>query len=308
MTAAWPRALREGDRVALVSPASKPDRVLLGKGIGLLESWGLVVEDLTAEPVGWRAGSDVDRRLQLQRALDDEGVCAVICTRGGFGSARIVDGMAFDRFVDRAAAFVGFSDATTLHTALNVRGLVTFHGPSLAWHPNNGDDPLDSIAAASLRSSLFDWPPETVLSDSSEATHVLSSGGLTVGPLIGGDLSTLASGAGTASQLDASSAIVFLEETEEPPPTIDRLLTQLGRSGSLDGAIGFVVGQLTACDVPGAIAVLAEHLAQFDAPILGGVSVGHGRHQRTLALGAVVEIDPHQGTLRYVDVERSRVP
>lgn len=299
MTTVWPRPLRTGDRVALVSPASKPDQELLEKGIGLLRSWGLVVEDFAPEPVGWRAGSDGDRRQHLQRALDDAGIRAVFCTRGGFGSARIIDGMSFDRFVDRAAAFVGFSDATTFHTELNACGLVTFHGPALAWHENNGNDPIDSIAATSMRSNLFNRPPETLRSDSRNSTHVLSTGVPTVGPLVGGNLSTLASGAGTRSKLNARGSIVFLEETEESALTIDRLLTQLDRSGSLDGAIGFVIGQVVYCDTATAISVLKEHLDSFEVPILGGVSAGHGMDQQTLALGAVVEIDPEHGALRY---------
>lgn len=302
MTTVWPAALSEGDRVALVSPASMPDPGLLDKGVRLLESWGLVVEHRGSEPVGWRAGSDDDRRRQLQRALDDEGFRAIICTRGGFGSARIVDGMSFEKFVDRAAVLVGFSDVTTFHTALNARGLVTFHGPALAWHPNNGDEPHDSITASSLRSCLFDRPPESLRSDPHESKHALSSGGRTVGRIVGGNLSTLASGAGTESQLNGDGAIVFLEETEEPHPTIDRLLTQLRRSGALAGTIGFVIGQMHECrERPDVIDVLKDHLAYFRVPILGGVPVGHGQDQRTLALGAIVEIDPQEGTLRYLD-------
>ena len=302
MQPAWPRALQEGDQVAFVSPASKPCKERLGKGISLLQSWGLVVEDLSPEPVGWRAGSDADRQAHLQRALDEEAFRAVICTRGGFGASRIVDRISFNRFVERAAAFVGFSDATTLHTALNAHDVVTFYGPALAWDPKNGEHPPRSIAADSLRSALFDRPPQAVSSDPAEPTRSLSKGETAVGRLVGGNISPLASGVGTPSQLRATGAIVLLEEIEEPHLTIDRLLTQLGRSGSLDGAAGFVVGQLPVPDVEKALAVIEEHLAQFDVPILGGVPVGHGEHQRTVALGAVVEIDPAEGTLRYVEV------
>jgi len=181
-------------------------------------------------------------------------------------------------------------------------GLVTFHGPALAWHVNNGDEPRGSITASSLRSILFDRPPKELRSDPCENTRALSSGGRTVGRLIGGNLSTLASGAGTRWPLEANDAIVFLEETDEPHPTIDRLLTQLRRSGALDGAIGFVIGQMHGCPgQPDVINVLEDHLAYFGVPILGGVPVGHGQDQRTLALGALVEIDPQEGTLRYLD-------
>lgn len=295
----WPAALESGDIVALVSPASKPDPVLLRKGIELLESWELCVELSASEPDGWRAGTDEDRQLCLQGALDDERVRAVLCTRGGFGAARIVEGLSFEALISRAAALVGFSDGTTLHTALDQK-LVSFHGPALAWHENNGEEAIGSVAAASLRAALFDRPPEIVRVDENSGTHTLRSGERAVGRLVGGNLSTLASGAGTRSQMSSEGAIVLLEEVDEGHATIDRMLTQLDRSGSLDGAVGFVLGQFWCCDTAEAIDVLRLRLTRYQVPILGGVPVGHGIDQRTVALGANVEIDPQEGTLRYM--------
>ena len=127
--ATWPRPLVSGDRVALVSPAGPPDPDRVARGIELLEGWGLHVSHEAGERDGFLAASDRDRMRSVQRAFDDPEVRAVLCTRGGYGSQRIVDDLNVDGFVARRAAFVGFSDTTALHAKLNQAGLATFYGP-----------------------------------------------------------------------------------------------------------------------------------------------------------------------------------
>lgn len=314
------RALKRGDRVAIVAPAYLPtvgDGSSLRRGLALLRSWGLSVEVLgrrsTERPSSGE--SDEARARNLNRAFAGD-FDAVVCMRGGFGSARIVDDLDVSAFVQRRGTFVGFSDATTIHTRLNRERLVTFYRPPIAWAVRNGATGQASTTTAgeSLRRALFDRPLLPVraratdppaspgqLSGEQAVGYSLRHGEKVRGHIVGGNLMTLASGVGTSSQLVGRAAIVFLEEVEEPLATLDRLLTQLILGGSLAGAVGVVIGQLTRCgDARRVEALLRARLIELGVPFLGGIPAGHGPDQETIALGATVELDPRARVLSYL--------
>jgi muramoyltetrapeptide carboxypeptidase len=283
----------------LVSPASAPvgdqaAETLLG--VQVLRGWGLEVAYEPRARTGFLACSDAARLEWVQGALDDPTCSAVICTRGGYGTQRILDALDLDAVVRRRAAFVGFSDITPLHTLLNARGLVTFYGPSV---PKLGSS---RRSAERLRDALFGTG---AVSLSSGETPIVT-GSAVEGRVVGGNMAMLASSAGTASALSGADAIVFLEDVGEPPRKVDRSLTQLRRSGAFTGVRAFALGQFTGCDgppeEPGVRDVLVERLGDLGVPVVGGFPVGHGDHQDTLPLGATGVLEPTTGELRIVRV------
>jgi muramoyltetrapeptide carboxypeptidase len=288
----WPRPLIAGDRVAIVSPGGPPRPERVEAGLALLRRWGLEPDEPRGAGPQWIfSGDDDERRHLLQAALDDEGIKAVLCSRGGYGAQRIVDDLDVGAFVERRGMFVGFSDATPLIAKLNSAGLVAMHGPCLAWD----DERNGEVARDSLRQALLGTEP-VELQGSSDLTRAWGLPEKHVeGRLVGGNLTLLATCVGTATQVHADGAIVLLEEDDETSRQVDRLLTQLLRSGALAGVAAFAIGQITH-EGPDqgrpAIEVIRERLAPLGVPVVGGFQVGHGDEQLTVPLGAPATLDP----------------
>ena len=294
-----PSALQPGDTVMLVSPSgpTRPERV--ARGIELLSAWGLRVEsgpDVYARH-GYLAGTDEVRLAALNGALRDPAVRAVICTRGGYGAQRIVDRLDLDAVRADPKLVVGFSDITALQLAL-WRGarLATVHGPGAAWL----DDRTPQASAGSLRDALTTVQDITLKADPDAETASVHTEGTGHGILLGGNLCVLVATLGTQDFPDLDGAILLLEDVDEPPYKVDRMLTQLRRAGVLDGLHGVALGQFTRCadGWPVTVAdVLTERLGDLGVPVLGGLPVGHGAGQLTVPVGVPATLDVAAGTL-----------
>jgi muramoyltetrapeptide carboxypeptidase len=294
-----PAALRPGDAVMLVSPSGPaiPERV--ARGVELLTGWGLTV--LSATNVyarsGYLAGADALRAADMNAALADPQVRGVICTRGGYGAQRMVDAIDMTAVRRDPKVLVGFSDITAIQLAL-WRGarLATVHGPGAAWI----DERTPAVSAQSLRTAIMTSEPVVVKRDPAEETGPVSVPGAARGPLLGGNLCLLVSSIGTPDMPDLTGAILLLEEVEEPPYKVDRMLTHLRRSGALDGVAGIAIGQFTKCADAWAITiaeVIAERLGDLGVPVLGGLPIGHGHGQITVPVGTPATMDVAAGTL-----------
>ncbi|UPK74408.1 LD-carboxypeptidase [Nocardioidaceae bacterium SCSIO 66511] len=295
-----PAMLKRGDTVRLISPASSPDAKEVERGEELLRGWGLEVEyaEHALDEFGYLAAPDAQRLADLNSALSDPNVRGVICTRGGYGVQRIIDG------VDRQAVrrdpkpVVGFSDITGLQQWLWCHtGLTTIHGPMAAWN----DDRNGPASAEALREALMTTKPITLSGDPDEPGGDVHAPGRATGVLLGGNLSLLAAAVGNRELASLRGAILFMEDVGESPYRLDRMLTQLRRSGVLDGVAGFALGQWTDCEgAPGEWTVsemFRDRLGDLDVPILGGLPVGHGNGQLTMPLGVRAELDADSGTL-----------
>lgn len=294
-----PPVLRPGDLVRLVSPSgpTRPERV--ARGIALLESWGLRVElaPHAYARSGFFAGTDAERLADLNGALADPSVHGVICTRGGYGVQRIVDGLDFAAVRANPTVVVGFSDITGLQLAL-WRGarLATVHGPGAAWL----DKRTGPVSADALRTALMTREQILVKREPTEETAPVSVPGTAHGTLIGGNLSLLAASVGTPDSPDLSGAILLVEEVGEPPYKVDRMLTHLRRAGMLAGLAGVVVGQFTDCADEWEVSivdVLRDRLGDLGVPVLGGLPIGHGYGQITVPFGVPATLDSAAGTL-----------
>lgn len=294
-----PPVLRPGDTVMLVSPAgpTRPERV--ARGVELLTGWGLrpVLAPNAYARKGYLAGDDALRAADLNTAFADPEVRGVICTRGGYGAQRVVD------LIDMAAVrrdpkvLAGFSDITALQFAL-WRGarLAGVHGPGAAWR----DERLPLSSAESMHAALMTTEPVTVTAVAGEESFAVRVPGRAEGPLLGGNLCLIAASVGTPDLPDLTGAVLLIEEVQEPPYKVDRMLTHLRRAGVLDGLAGVALGQFTDCadgwDTT-VTDVLTDRLADLGVPVLGGLPIGHGPGQLTVPVGPRAVLDASVGTL-----------
>ncbi|MBO4163197.1 LD-carboxypeptidase [Micromonospora sp. MMS20-R2-23] len=294
-----PPVLHEGDTVMLVSPSgpTRPERV--ARGVELLTGWGLrpVVAPNAYARRGYLAGDDALRAADLNAAFADPQVRGVICTRGGYGAQRVVD------LIDMAAVrrdpkvVAGFSDITALQFAL-WRGarLTGVHGPGAAWV----DERTPLRSAESLHAALMTTAPVTVAAVPTEETYPVRVPGRAVGRLLGGNLCLITATLGTPDMPDLTGAVLLVEEVQEPPYKVDRMLTHLRRAGVLDGLAGVAVGQFTDCadgwDTT-VVDVLTDRLGDLGVPVLGGLPIGHGPGQLTVPVGTPATLDTETGTL-----------
>ncbi|SCE68405.1 muramoyltetrapeptide carboxypeptidase [Micromonospora haikouensis] len=294
-----PPALRPGDTVLLVSPSgpTRPERV--ARGVELLTGWGLrpVPAPHAYARRGYLAGADELRAADLNAAFADPQVRGVICTRGGYGAQRVVDALDMAAVRRDPKVVAGFSDITALQLAL-WRGarLAGVHGPGAAWR----DERTPLRSAESLHAALMTTAPVTVAAVPGEETFGVRVPGRATGTLLGGNLCLLAATLGTADMPDLTGAVLLVEDVQEPPYKVDRMLTQLRRAGALDGLAGVAVGQFTDCadgwDTTVAD-VLTDRLGDLGVPVLGGLPIGHGHGQLTVPVGTEAILDATTGTL-----------
>lgn len=289
--------LQAGDRVAVVAPSGPVPADRLDAGLAVLSSWGL--EALPGEHVGgthdrfgYLAAGDAERAGDLMRAWCDPAVSAVFCARGGYGAQRMVDLL---DWASLAAAgpkvLVGFSDVTALHQAFAARlGLSTVHGP-VVTSLGSGDEE----SREHLHAMLFAPVPGTSLTPTPVRALVP---GRAEGVLAGGNLALLAAEVGSPNAWPAAGSIAVLEDVGEDAYRIDRLLTQLLRSGWFDGARGVVLGQLTGrASLEAVTDVVVDRLGPLGLPMLLGAPVGHARRNLAFPLGVPAVLDADAGTL-----------
>lgn len=294
-----PPPLRPGDLVAVPAMAGVVPADRLAKGMARLESWDLRVRpgrhvlDRHGE-LAYLAGSDGDRAADFTAAWMDPDVSAVMPARGGYGTQRVLDLLDWRRLAEADPKWlIGFSDVTALHAAAQTHlGLATVHG-----HVVTSLGGASAASADGLRHLLM--RPETVheLFEGSDIEVVVP--GRAVGVLTGGNLAMLASDVGTLSSRSARGGIVILEDVDEPPYRIDRLLTQLLRAGWFDGVRGLVVGAFTDCGPREEVgAVLRERLAPLGVPMVSGFETGHIDTMVSVPLGVPAALDTDARSLR----------
>ncbi|MFI5184839.1 MAG: LD-carboxypeptidase, partial [Vicinamibacteria bacterium] len=256
--------------------AGPVDMDRLARGVAEIEGLGFRarVPDGIGERLRFTAGSVERRVAELEALLADDEVSAIVCARGGAGAGAMLRHLDPRLALAHPKAFIGYSDATFLHRWFGVHGLVTFHGPMAARELADGTYDRDSF----LRTLTGEGGPYATEADD----LVPLRSGSARGRLSGGCLSILAAAAGTPWALTASDepAILFIEDVDEPPYRVDRLLFQLRESGGLEGVGGIVFGDMKGCTPPmradfGLEDVILEALSGMEIPIALGLSSGH---------------------------------
>jgi muramoyltetrapeptide carboxypeptidase len=287
-----PPFLRPGDTVGVVSPASWFPYEELADGLRILrEDWQLnVIEGKSLQAVdGPFAGSDDLRRADLQQLLDDPSVRAVFASRGGYGSYRIADGLDLTGLRAHPKWLVGFSDITALLSLFQRHDVVSLHGIM----PRQFGVPERAESLDSLRQWLFGTPPAQYVTP----PHPLNRSGQSRGTLIGGNLTLLINSLGTPTDMDYTDAVLFIEDIDETLFSLDRMMTQLRRSGRLAGLAGLVVGQFTDMRTNVSLSfgkdanqIIAEAVADYTYPVLVDFPAGHVDYNLTLPIGYDVSL------------------
>jgi muramoyltetrapeptide carboxypeptidase len=296
-----PDRLRRGDRIRLIAPASPFDPAVFRAGQRVLEGLGLVPVVSRGEFVreGFLAGSDRRRGEKLTEALQEEGTRAVWCIRGGYGTTRVLPLLDLPRLRRHPKLLVGFSDVTGLLVQLaRPGGFVTIHGPVLTQLPR-----LPATNLRWLKRLLFGTQAPRRLPLGRTRTLVP---GTAEGTLVAGNLSILASLAGTPFAPDLSGAILCLEDVGEEAYRLDRLVWQIVSAGLLERSRGIVVGELVGCKPEGvgphsARGVLERAISALGLPALSGAAFGHGRRNLALPIGVRARLDAGARTLTLLE-------
>ncbi len=316
------RALRPGDVVGIVSPSGRVPKERLDEGVALLESWGFRVKVGASVLNGWGylAGTDAERAADINAMWADPTVAGVLCARGGYGAMRLLDLLDWDLIRSTPKFFCGFSDITALHAAMEQRaGLITFHGPMVAavgGAVNYNTDGLRKAMTSAGPLGVIPWPdrPEGVGDgEDDRAPLVTIRPGVAEGRLTGGNLSLVASLVGTPWEQDLAGRIVVLEDVDEAPYRVDRMLTQLLLAGKLQKAAGIVFGDSISCMRPASdrptftlLEVLQDRLGALGIPVFYGFPCGHTAYRATLPFGAGARIDSEAGTLTVTEAALTR--
>jgi muramoyltetrapeptide carboxypeptidase len=302
-----PPALGPGSVIGLIAPGSPLTPERIAKAVANLQAMGFKVRKGAhlAEKYGYLAGTDEQRLADLHWAFRDPEIDAVWCARGGYGCGRLLPKLDFDLIGRHPKVFIGYSDVTALHLPIQERtGLVTFHGPVAAgeFPPTVVDQLKTTLTGSKARQTISLTSPALTRKDPEDKAFVIRSGKAS-GPLTGGNLSLLAAMAGTPYGPSYARKIVFLEDVEEEPYRIDRMLTQLFQATDLAKAAGIALGIFTDCrpDGPEPSLSLAETLrlclGSRSMPVLYGLPFGHITDHMTLPYGLRAELDTQKGTL-----------
>ena len=286
-----PPALRPGDRVAVLAPASPIDRDVFERGITELRGLGFepVFDARALASTGYLAGSAAERAAAFRQAWDDPDIAGIIAVRGGYGSAQLLPLLDAAALRRTAKPVLGCSDLTALLAYLTTGcGVVGFHGPMLVTlaRGEDGYDRASLLGCLAVPAPLGALRPPGV-----EAVR----GGTARGTLLGGTLTLLAASLGTPFAFSPPEGyVLFLDDVGERPYRIDRMLTQLRQSGLLRAASAVVLAEFPDCgDAAGrdARSVCGELLADFPGPVLFGFPSGHTSGPAlTLPFGVTVTV------------------
>jgi len=286
-----PHAIAPGATLAIAAPGGPIDAELLAAGVQRWQQAGFRVvhrDDVTAR-YGYLAGDDARRVEELQGWVADASVDAILCGRGGYGCDRILDTLDPEPFRKARKPLLGYSDITALLLwQQRQAGLRGFHGPML------DGDPESVRIAADLLTGRQPVPFELA-----GRGH---GGGRAEGRLLGGNLMLVTASIGTAWEIDTRGAILLLEEVNELPYRIDRMLQQLRGAGKLDGLVGIGAGDLSSCcddrypelDVLTVVGQIAERQG---LPLVSGLPFGHALPNHAWPYGARATIDADRGVV-----------
>jgi muramoyltetrapeptide carboxypeptidase len=289
-----PPPLKPGDLLRVIAPSGTlREMTALEAGIKIWHDRGYRIK-LTLgydDRHGYLAGTDSDRRQQLLTALQDSDCRGILCARGGYGGARLLETWTWH--LEQPKWLIGFSDITSLLMSLSQQGISGIHAPLLSTIATEPDWSIQR---------LFDWlegrslPPLTGLG---------WGGGQATGLLLPVNLTVATHLLGTVHQPDLSNVILAIEDVGEAPYRIDRMLTQWRLCGALQQLQGIAIGRFSRCDPPANIPsftvkeVLRDRLGDLGIAIVADLPFGHDGVNAALPVGTIVEIDGDRGILKF---------
>jgi muramoyltetrapeptide carboxypeptidase len=288
-----PRALRQGDRLAIVAPASPFDRTVFDEGIAEIEHLGFVpvYDQSVFARREYVAGAPDVRATAIRSAWRDPSIAGIVAVRGGYGSTQVLPLLDPAEAREARKPFVGYSDLTAILTYLTINcGMVAFHGPMLDGKLGRGHTGYDRD---SFEKALCRREPMGELTPPGLETI---AGGDARGMLLGGTLTQVLASIGTPYAFSPPQGyVLFLDDVGERPYRLDRMVTQLQQTGLLAKASAVVIGELPRCDEPSgtptARSVMADLFGDFNGPVLFGFPSGHTtRPAMTLPFGVMARV------------------
>ena len=284
-----PNSLQPNDKIAIISTARSIDEEKLNYAKNIFESWKLeVVEAPNLRAVHNQfCGTDEQRKDDLQWALDNKEVKAIICFRGGYGTVRILDNIDFSKFIKTPKWIAGYSDVTALHNVISKLGISSLHSTMPVNFKENSEEALTT-----LKKSLFgvDYSIECPSTPNNKR-------GTTKGKLVGGNLSMLFSLSGTKFDLDTNGKILFLEDLDEYLYHIDRIMWNLKLSGKLENLKGLIIGGMTDMHdntIPfgkNVTEIILEAVKEYNFPVCFDFPAGHIDNNNTLIFNKEYQLE-----------------
>ncbi|ASB89962.1 LD-carboxypeptidase [Bacillus sonorensis] len=296
-----PQKLKTGDTVGVIAPASPPVAEKLDAAVQYLKKLGLRVKigRASGKKHGYLAGTDEERLRDFHDMFQDPSVKAVICACGGYGTGRIAEKIDFDVIKSHPKIFWGYSDITFLHMAIQKRtNLITFHGPMLS--SDIGKEDVHPLTKQSFQ-QLFQKMSLTLTEDVSPLEAVVK--GKAKGELIGGNLALLVTTLGTPFEIDTRGKLLFIEDIDEEPYKIDRMLNHLKMAGKLSDAAGILLCDFHDC-IPKKRSesltlkeIIEDYIVPEGKPALSGFQIGHSSPNIAIPIGAEGMLDTEKKQL-----------
>jgi len=286
-----PPYLKPGDTIGITSPAGFISTDEVKPAVQQMQDWGFTVK--IGQTIGKRdftfGGTDLERRNDLQEMMDNNAVKAIMCARGGYGLVRIIDKLNFNNFRSNPKWIIGFSDVTVMHGELNRMNIASIHSKMCNSFPDNfaTADPVQIDTILSISKALKGEKMRYVTTPNEK--NIV---GIAEGVLVGGNLKTIESLSGSASDIKTDGKILFVEDTGEYLYSIDRMFWNLKRSGKLNNLAGLVVGGFKIKpDDPGEAfgktvqEIVMEKVSMFNYPVCFDFPVGHQKNNFALKCG-----------------------
>lgn len=304
-----PKKLQFGDTLGIIGPSGAVRTAgAVERAAQYAQSLGFKVKIGASANAkyGYLSGTDALRAQDVNAMFADPQIDAIICTRGGYGTMRMLDLLDYDLIRRNPKIFVGFSDITAMHIAFQKHcDLITFHGSmATMWSEELTQDFMrDSLFSAIMNPA----PMGELINAPGYAPRTTVNPGIAEGELVGGNLSLIAGTIGTPYEIDTKDRILFIEEVGERTYCVDRMLTQLRLAGKFRDCAGIVFGDFNNCPVEypdfglTLEEVIRDCVAPCGKPIFTGLQAGHVTPKLTLPLGARVRMDADRCTLTVLE-------
>ena len=277
------KILNTNSTIGIISPASCSEDIIINTYINKFKSLGfkIVKGNHIHDKHGYFSGTDIDRAKELTNMFLDDSIDGIICFRGGYGSIRILPHIDMSIIKNNPKFFCGYSDITILLNYFANNGLITFHGPMIKSN-------FDDVSTLSYLKRMLFNPTKGFIYDFSNC--IKFNNNYFSGKLMGGNLSMICSSIGTPYDINLDNSILLLEEVNEPPYVIDRLLTQLLLSSKLNKCNAIIIGHMTNCTDDNnysfdTLNIIKNILLPLNIPIILNVPFGHSYPNLTFPIG-----------------------
>ena len=310
-----PNALSIGDTIAFCAPSGFLDSTRMSLARMRLEEKGFTViqSDSLFKNWGYLAGTDEQRANELMSYFKNKSVKAIFPGTGGYGATRILSMLDYKTINKNPKIFIGFSDITALHIAINQKAnLITFHTPNPMYGLGsiNGLDPISELYFWSLMMNNDDYSydiPFDLYGDSLAVQIMVE--GTSSGKLTGGNLSLICSMMGSPYEIETAGKILFIEDVGEAPYRIDRYLSELKLAGKLKAVNGIIIGRFSRRDTEPTDKstdfkmdeVFEQYFSKMKVPVIYNFPSGHGSKNISLPMGCLVEINTSEEIFSVLD-------